>query len=183
MDFELLDSEDIYKGRVFAVRRERVRYPDGRLVSLDILHHSGAVTIVPVDAQGEIWFVRQYRHPAGGMLLELPAGTLETGETPEACAQREVREEIGMAAGALERIGAFYLAPGYSTEYMLVYLATQLRHEPLQRDPDEYLRVEKFPLGQVYEMAIDGRIHDAKSVAALFLARRHLASLFGSGEE
>jgi ADP-ribose pyrophosphatase len=127
-----------------------------------------------VDADGNLLFVRQYRHAAGLDLLELPAGTLEVGEAPEACARREVREETGMAAGALEHLGQFYLAPGYSTENMHVYLATDLRPDPLQPDADEFLSVEKLSLEKALEMAHSGLLPDAKTLAALLLARPRL---------
>ena len=94
MPFEIIHSEKIYQGRVFGVRCDRVSLPNGRSVELDIVEHPGAVTLVPVDDQGNLWFVRQYRHGGRVNLLELPAGSLEPGEPPEACALREVREEI-----------------------------------------------------------------------------------------
>jgi ADP-ribose pyrophosphatase len=171
MTFELLGSEKTYQGRVFDVRRDRVRMPGGKQAEVDIVDHPGAVTLVPVDAQGRVWMVRQYRHAAGVELLELPAGTLGPAETPEACARREVREEIGMAAGRLEKIGEFYLAPGYSTEFMYVFLATELSPDPLQADEDEFLSVETIPLEQLLQMAGSGQIRDGKSLAALFLLR------------
>jgi ADP-ribose pyrophosphatase len=117
MPFETLTHEIIYRGRAFNVRRDQVRFPDQHTMHLDIIEHAGAVTLLPLDENGCILFVRQYRHAAGKMLLELPAGTLEVGEPPEDCAHREMREETGMAAGKLLKIGEFFLAPGYSTEY------------------------------------------------------------------
>ncbi len=170
MEFKTLTSEVIYDGRVFDIRHERVSYPDGRVAELDILRHGGAVTIVPVDGEGQIWFVRQYRHGAGGLMLELPAGTLSENEPPQVCAEREIREEIGMAAGQMEGIGEFYLAPGYSTEYMYVYLATGLRPDPLQKDADEFLTPEAYSVRQAYAMLRENRLRDAKTVAALALA-------------
>jgi ADP-ribose pyrophosphatase len=177
MTFETLHSEKTYRGRAFEVRRDQVRLPNGSTAHLDIVEHSGAVTLLPVDAQGRVWFVRQYRHAAQLELLELPAGTLEPGEPPEACARREIREEIGMSAGRLQKLGAFFLAPGYSTEFMHVFLATDLSPAPLPGDENEILRVERLPLGEVYKMAAGERIQDAKSLAALLLARPHLQSL------
>lgn len=174
MPFELLKSEIIYPGRAFTIRRDTLRLPDGRETRLDIVEHTGSVLILALDANGHLLFVRQYRHSAGLDLLELPAGTLEEGESPEACARREVREETGMAAGRLEPLGGFFLAPGYSTEYMNVYLATELRFDPLEADPDEFLSVERIPLTEALAMCERGEIPDAKSLAALLLAREHL---------
>jgi ADP-ribose pyrophosphatase len=160
-----------YHGKAFDVRQDQVRLPDGQVISLDIVSHVGAVTIVPIDEQGRIWFVRQYRHAAGKELLELPAGTLEDGEAPEVCAQREVREEIGMAAQEIRKIGEFFLAPGYSTEYMVIFLARRLYPDPLPGDQDEFLSAEPLPWERAYQMAEKGEIQDAKSLTALFLAR------------
>ncbi len=177
MPFELLKSEIVYPGRAFTIRRDTLRLPDGHETRFDIVEHPGSVVILPVDDQGNLLFVRQYRHAAGLDLLELPAGTLDEGEAPETCARREIREETGMAAGNLEHLGGFYLAPGYSTEYMHVYLATGLRPDPLEADADEFLTVEVIPLGMALEMARRGEIPDAKSLAAIFLAQSHLEKL------
>ena len=174
MPFEILKSEIVYPGRAFTIRRDTLRLPDGHETRFDIVEHHGSVIIIPIDEQGHLLFVRQYRHAAGLDLLELPAGTLDEGEAPETCAHREVREETGMAAGHLEYLGGFYLAPGYSTEYMHVYLATDLRHDPLEADADEFLTVEYVPLSKALAMARRGEIPDAKSLAALFLAQSHL---------
>jgi ADP-ribose pyrophosphatase len=172
--FDLLNSETIYTGRVFSLQRDAVRLPDGKTARLDILRHPGAATIVPVDDARRVWFVQQYRHAAGRVLLELPAGTLNAGEAPEVCAAREVREEIGMAAGKLEYLGGFFNAPGYSTEFLHIYLATDLRPDPSPHDDDEFLEIEKIPIAMAMAMASDGRIVDAKSIAALMLTRGKL---------
>jgi len=177
MPFELLKSEVVYPGRAFTIRRDTLRLPDGHETRLDIVEHIGSVIIIPMDADGNILFVRQYRHAAGLDLLELPAGTLDVGEASETCALREVREETGMAAGKLEHLGGFYLAPGYSTEYMNVYLATDLRSDPLEADADEFLSVERIPLVEALTLAKHGEIPDAKSLAAFFLVKSHLPTL------
>ena len=174
MSFELLKSEPVFQGRAFKIRRDSLKTPDGREIKYEIVEHVGSVVIVPMDAQGDLLFVRQYRHAAGMDLLELPAGTRNGDEPYEACAAREIREETGMAAGKLERIGDFYLAPGYSTEFMAVFLAADLTHNPLDPDEDEFLQVEKIPVGKAIEMAEQGELPDAKTLAALFLARRFL---------
>ena len=124
-----------------------------------------------------VWFVRQYRHPAGIELLELPAGTLDADENPAECAARELREEIGMAAESLVEIGSFFLAPGYSTEYMYVFLARELSPAPLAADEDEDLAPERIEAGRALEMVRDGSFQDAKTIAALHLVRRYLTDL------
>jgi len=174
MKFELLKSETSYEGRAFSVRCDHLLTPDGKTVKYDIIQHVGSVILIPVDADGEMYFVRQYRHAAQVDLLELPAGTLEPGEPPVDAAGREVREETGMAAEKLQEIGSFYLAPGYSTELMHVFLATGLSHNPLEPDADEYLSVEKMPVAEALRFAESGQMQDAKSLAALLLAKPYL---------
>ena len=180
MPFELIKSEIILQGRAFKIRRDHLKTPDGRETKFEIVEHGGSVVIIPVDEQGNIWFVRQYRHAAGMDLLELPAGTRDSVDEPyEECAAREIREETGMEAGKLEDLGKFYLAPGYSTELMGVFLATNLKHNPLDPDADEFLSVEKMPVKDAIAMAERGEMPDAKSLAALLLARPHLEKYSG----
>lgn len=174
MPFELLKSEPLFQGRAFKIRRDTMKTPDGGETRLEIVEHGGSVVIVPVDGEGNMLFVRQYRHAAGLDLLELPAGTRDENEPHADCATREIREETGMAADTLIRVGDFFLAPGYSTEFMAVFLATDLRHDPLEADADEFLQVEKMPVREAVQMAERGEMPDAKSLAALFLARPYL---------
>lgn len=174
MSFELIRSESLVNGRAFKIRRDTLRTPDGRETRLEIVDHGGSVVVIPVDEEHNILFVKQYRHAAKADLLELPAGTRDGDEPYEECAAREVREETGMAAGKLQKLGEFYLAPGYSTELMAVFLATELKDDPLQADDDEFLQVEKIPAKQALQMAEQGELQDAKSLAGLLLARTHL---------
>ncbi len=174
MPFELLKSEILMKGRAFSIRRDHLKTPDGRETKFEIIEHGGSVVIIPVDSNGNMLLVRQYRHATGQDLLELPAGTLDGDEDPKVCAAREIREETGMQAGTLTKLGDFYLVPGYSTEFMHVFLATGLRHNPLDADDDEFLSIESIPVAEVIQMADRGEIPDAKSLAALFLAKSSL---------
>jgi ADP-ribose pyrophosphatase len=174
MPFELIRSETLLQGRAFKIRRDYLKTPDGRETQLEIVEHGGSVVLLPIDGLGNLLFVWQYRHAAGKDLLELPAGTRDQDEPFEECAAREIREETGMQAGKLQKIGEFYLVPGYSTEFMAIFLATELRENPLQADEDEFLQVESIPLQRAFEMAERGKIQDAKSLAALLLARPHL---------
>ena len=171
MLIETIARETIYRGRAFNVRRDEVRFPNQHTMHLDIIEHVGAVTILPIDSEGRILFVRQYRHATGKELLELPAGTLDVGELPENCALREIREETGFATEKLIKLGEFYLAPGYSTEYMVVYLASELHPDPLPGDQDEFITLEPIPIELAYSLALNGEIQDGKSLAALLLAR------------
>ncbi|MEW6404919.1 MAG: NUDIX hydrolase [Chloroflexota bacterium] len=174
MPFEFIKTEMLYKGRAFAIRRDFLKTPDGRETKLDIVEHGGSVVLVPVDGEGNILFVRQYRHATGKDLLELPAGTRDEDEPYLVCAAREIREETGMEAGKLVKVGEFFLAPGYSTEFMAVFIATELKVNPLQADEDEFLELERIPIQKAFEMAEKGEVLDAKSLAGLLLARPHL---------
>ncbi|HSG42877.1 MAG TPA: NUDIX hydrolase [Anaerolineales bacterium] len=174
MTFELIRSETLLQGRAFKIRRDHLKTPDGRDTKFEIIEHGGSVIIIPIDADGNIHFVRQYRHAAGVNLLELPAGTRDGGEPYDECAAREIREEIGMEAGKLQKVGEFYLAPGYSTEFMVVYIGTDLKYNPLEADDDEFLSVEKIPFGEAIQRAERGEVPDAKSLAALLLAKPYL---------
>lgn len=174
MTFTTISSKTIFQGKVFNLHQDEVRMPNGNQTRLDIIQHPPSVTLLPVDDEGQIWFIRQYRHAAGEELLELPAGVVEKGEAPLACAQREIREETGMSAARFELIGEFYLVPGYSSEYMYVYLAGELKDDPLPGDEDEFITIERIPVDDAYRMAEAGEIKDVKSIAALLLAAPHI---------
>lgn len=179
MPFELISSEILMKGRAFTIRRDTMKTPNGGETKFDIVEHGGSVILVPVDDEGNILFVKQYRHAAGIEMLELPAGTRDGDEPFEVCAAREIREETGMEAGKLTHIGSFYLAPGYSTEYMGVFLAEDLKPNPLEADEDEFLSVEKMPLQEVMNLVKSNKIPDAKTLAALMIAKSHLNLVLG----
>ncbi len=175
MTFKLIRSETLFQGRVFKIRRDYVEAPGGRETKFDIVDHGGSVILIPIDQDGKVLFVRQPRYAVGVDLLELPAGTRDGDEPYETCAAREIREETGMEAGTLKKVGQFYLAPGYSTEYMEVYLATDLKENPLEADEDEFLTLVKIPLKEVMERVERGDVPDSKSLAALLLARSYLS--------
>lgn len=178
MPFKLLRSETLIQGRAFKVKRDTLKTPDNRETKLEIVEHEGSVVLLPLDDDGNLLFVRQYRHAVGNDLLELPAGTRNGEEPFEKCAAREIREETGMKAGNLRKLGEFYTVPGYSTEFMAVFLATKLQDDPLQADDDEFLQLERIPVKNAFGMAERGEIQDGKSLAALLLARPYLEKYF-----
>jgi len=171
MTFTTLNHEIKYQGHAFDVANVHVRLPDGRERNYDLVEHGDSVTILPLDEEGKIYFVNQHRVGAGEELLELPAGVLNDKEDPLDCAKREIREEIGMAARRFQALGGFFLAPGYTDEYMTVFLATALYDSPLDPDDDEFLDVICLPVTEVYREAFAGRFHDGKTLAALLLAQ------------
>ncbi|HXH21135.1 MAG TPA: NUDIX hydrolase [Dehalococcoidia bacterium] len=171
----LVGSHDIYRGRVVNLRVDTIEVADGENVRREVVEHPGAVVLVPVDSEGRLLWVRQYRYAVDRELLELPAGTLERGEAPEACARREVAEETGFEAGSLEMLGSFFTAPGFCTEYMHAYAATGLTPaRDAHADDDEDIQVEPLTIEEALARIDEGAIVDAKSIAALFLyLRKH----------
>ncbi|HLE27768.1 MAG TPA: NUDIX hydrolase [Anaerolineales bacterium] len=170
----LLKTETIYRGRTFSLRVDELEFHPGRSTRLDIVEHGGAVTMLPLDHENNIWFIRQYRHSVGDVLLELPAGALGEGEDPRAGAERELQEEIGMRPGRLEWLLDFWLAPGYSTELMHVYLATGLTPSKLAHDEDEVIEIEKIPAARAAAMAASGELRDSKSLVSVLVAAKRL---------
>lgn len=175
MKFTTLHSEVIYRGRVFTLRKDTVRLPNDKSTDLDILQHNGGVAIVPLDDDGNVWFVRQYRQAAGEALLEIPAGTLEVGESPLENAHRELQEEIGMNARQITRLGSCFLAPGYSSEYMHIFLARDLFPAQLPADDDEFIDVVRVPLKKALALIDEGAFRDAKTILGLLWAQHLLA--------
>ncbi|MCE1252124.1 MAG: NUDIX hydrolase [Anaerolineae bacterium] len=174
MGFEKIGQEILIKGRVFDLERLRVRLPNQQESTYEMISHPGAVAIIALDAEERILFVRQFRPASWMEVLELPAGTLERGEDVLECAKRELREETGWAAREMRELGAFYLAPGYSSEYLHMFLARDLYYAPLEADQDEFIHVEAVPVSQAYEMAHSGVFKDGKTLAGLLLAEPHI---------
>jgi ADP-ribose pyrophosphatase len=174
MPFTTLSREKKYQGHVFDVAKVQVQLPDGREHDYDLVEHGDSVTILPINEDGNITFVTQHRIGAKGELLELPAGVLNPNEDPLDCAKREIREETGMAAEHFQKLGGFFLAPGYTDEYMTVFLATGLYTAPLDPDDDEFIDITSIPVADVYTLALTGKIHDGKTLATLLLAQPHI---------
>lgn len=166
---ETTHSESIYKGRVFDVRLDTI-VEDGVEYQREMVVHRGSAVIVPLFDDGTVALVRQYRHPAGDYLLEIPAGSLEDGEDPLAGAARELEEEIGVTAANLERIAEFYVSPGFLTEKMYVFLATELTETGQQLEDDELIEIQRIPLTEAAHLARTGQIQDAKTIIGLLAA-------------
>jgi ADP-ribose pyrophosphatase len=181
LDERVVERKPVYKGRYLAVEVDRLARADGSESLRDVVVHPGAVVVAPLDSDGRLLLVTQYRVPAGGAMLELPAGTLDVHdgaiEDPLIAAHRELEEETGYRAGSMERIGGFWSAPGFSTEYLTLYLATDLRaavDNRLSPDADENLRLSRLPWRDAVAAVEGGVIEDAKSVAGIMLLARRL---------
>jgi ADP-ribose pyrophosphatase len=166
-----LDIKQIYQGRKIRLRLDTIQRKDGKIISREIVEYPDSVAAVALDDEGKVFLVRQLRRAIGQALLEIPAGSIDPGESPEDAARRELREEIGFDPQKLEGMGGFYLSPGYSTEYMHLFLATRLIFSPLKASDTADIEVVQVSLGQALSFISSGEIRDAKSVAALLLAK------------
>jgi ADP-ribose pyrophosphatase len=165
----ILDSKIVFEGRVFSISVDTVREADITYVR-EVVRHPGSSVIVPVFDDGTVALVRQYRHPAVRYLLEVPAGTLDSGERPEQGAARELEEELGLVAENWELLSEFFVSPGFCVEKMWVYLATGLTETAQRLEADELIEVVRLPFSRALEMISDGEIEDAKTIIGLMLA-------------
>ena len=170
MPRQLLESEKIFEGAVFDVLRDRLREENGIEIVREVVRHPGGAGALPLFDDGRVALVKQYRHPARRELLEIPAGRIEGGETPETCAARELEQEIGFLAGRIEKLAEFYTTPGFCGEKLHVYLATDLTPSSQALDHDELIEVVYLPFAEAAQMVERGGIEDSKTIIALLLA-------------
>jgi ADP-ribose pyrophosphatase len=166
------EIREIYKGKVVHLMVEEVTLPNGNRATVEVIRHPGAAAVVPFLSRDEILLVRQYRHAAGGYLLEVPAGKLDPGEPPEVCAERETEEEVGYRPGRLIRLGSIITTPGFTDEIIHLFAAYDLTPGRTQLGPDEVLSVLRIPFAEALAQVERGEIEDAKSVCAILLAAR-----------
>jgi len=174
MQEKILSTEKIYSGRVINVAVHDVLLPDGTRTKRELVQHPGAVAIVALAPRRKVLLVRQFRIAAGKVLSEIPAGTLRPNEPPEQCAIRELQEETGYKPGQLEALGGFYVAPGYTTEYIHLFLATDLTESHLDGDADEFIELDQVSLRTALAMIERGEIVDGKSITGLLRVARRL---------
>jgi ADP-ribose pyrophosphatase len=170
-DAQLATSE-LYKGKVFRLDRDTVRFPDGKEAELDIIRHPGASAIVPLmsDPEGDdpqLLLLRQYRYAAGGYIYEVPAGRLDGDESPAACAVRELKEETGCTAAKMEPLFTMFTTPGFTDEKIHVFMATGLTHGESAREADEFADVIVMGLAEALELIRTGEIMDAKTALSI----------------
>jgi ADP-ribose pyrophosphatase len=164
---EVLSSRTVYDGHIIKLRLDDVRMPDGRETTREIIEHGAVVAIVAIDADGNALLVRQFRLPAGKELLEIPAGGIDGDEEPADAVRREMQEETGYLPGKVEKMGGFYSAPGFCTEYLYLYLAADLTPSRLYAEDTESITLERVSVEEIPELITSGRICDAKSIAGL----------------
>ncbi len=177
MSFEtVLASERVYDGRILNLRVDEIRTSNGVEALREIVENSAAVAIVALDDRQRVVLVRQYRHAVRSLVVEIPAGKLDGDEDPLEGAQRELREETGFRAGSYQELGRFYPAPAWSTEFVYLYLATELIPGPTQLEADEAIELLHVSLAEAIEMIHSGAITDGKTMAALLLVQQGLSS-------
>ncbi|MBK9611751.1 NUDIX hydrolase [Candidatus Amarobacter glycogenicus] len=175
-DPRLISTETAYAGRLFNVSLDTIEMDGGVIAYRETIRHPGAVAMVPVTAEGNLLLVTQYRHAAGRRLLELPAGTLEAGEAPLAAVSRELQEEVGHRPGKIEPLGGFFVVPGYATEFIHLFVCTELEPSTLDADDDEDIEVETLTPGEAIAALESGEICDAKSVIGILRWVRQVES-------
>lgn len=156
-----------YEGVVIDVRLDLAKLPDGSTALREVVEHPGGVAVLPLEADGTVWCVRQFRYPFGEQLVEIPAGRLEPGEAPEDAARRELKEETGLTADTLTPLGRQYATPGYCGEVLHVYLARGLHRGEAHLDPGEFLNVEMHTLDELVELALTDLLPDVKTAVAV----------------
>jgi ADP-ribose pyrophosphatase len=167
LEEKTLSSQLIYKGRAVKLRVDTVITANGRETTREIVEHADCVAIVAIDADNNVLLVNQFRKPVEKELLEIPAGGIDPDEDPESAVCRELREETGYLPKRVERLGGFYSAPGYCTEYLYLYLATDLTPSQLYAEDTESIKLVRVPITQIPHLIASGSICDAKSIAGL----------------
>lgn len=179
MNFEekTVAQKHIYQGNIIKIDTLTVTLPDGREATRDLVTHPGASVIIPLNENGELYMVRQYRKPIERMSLEIPAGKLDNGEDPGICAARELKEETGLSAEKLEHLVSVHTTPGFCNEILHIYLATGLKEGEQCADEDEFITSEKIPVNELVNMVMSGEITDAKSIIGILMADRIIRKL------
>lgn len=167
-------TQNIFSGRVLEFRVDTVELPDGSLATRELVHHPGGVAVVPVDDEGYVYLVRQWRKPYEEAVLEIPAGKRDKGEHPLTGAKRELNEETGLIAEKYTDLGSFYPSPGYVDEVIYLYLATGLKKGDAHPDDDEYVETEKIHIDTLTDMIMKNEIKDGKTIAAVLKAKMFL---------
>ena len=169
MDEKTVSSEIVYSGRAVNLRVDTIQTADGRVTTREIVEHPDCVAVVAVDANDNILMVRQYRKSVGKELLEIPAGGIEPGETPEAAVEREMREETGMQPRRIVKLGGFYSSPGFCTEYLHLYLVSDMINNPLVAEDTMGIEICPFRKDEIQKLIASGQICDSKTIAGLLV--------------
>lgn len=168
MSYEIKSSTEKFKGHICSVKVDEITLPNGKIAKREIVVRGNAAAIVPIDNDGKIILVRQYRHAVGKEVLEIPAGMLEKDEDPKICAIRELEEETAYKASKITPVCAMHTSIGFSTEILYLYIAEELSEGTLNLDPEEFIVVEKYTLDEALNLIKNGEITDSKTIAGIF---------------
>lgn len=166
-----INRREVYKGKIFTVAEDTIQFPNGTTATWDVILHDGATAVVPIDNEGKIVLVEQYRCVEDGLILEIPAGKLEKGEEPFSCALRELEEETGYKAKKLIPVCQIYSAVGFSDEIIQIYAAIGLEPGVQNLDDDEYVDIKKYTIQEIINMILEGKIKDSKTISAVFAVK------------
>lgn len=164
---ETTETRTIFNGKIVRLREDQVILSNGNKATREIVEHSGAVAVLPINEDGNIFLVKQFRKPIEGELLELPAGKLETGENPQDCAIRELEEEIGYKAGNIKKLISLYTSPGFSNEIIHIFVASNLERTQIHRDDDELMDILEMSFERAKDMIYEGKIIDGKTIVGI----------------
>ncbi|MFQ6103617.1 MAG: NUDIX hydrolase [Candidatus Glassbacteria bacterium] len=168
-------SKDVFIGRIFTVKLDRLKFENGKEVDMEVVRHGGAAAVVPVKEDGRIVLIRQFRYTVDKYIWEVPAGKFDESEDSVTCALREMEEEVGYRAGEIEKLGSILTTPGFSDERIDIYLARDLEKVQRHLDPDEFIDVVDVPIDEAIDMIENGEIEDSKSIIALLFASRRFS--------
>lgn len=165
--YETISSKKVYEGRILNIVQDEITLPNGKTAMREVIQHSGAAAVLPIDENGMLVLVSQYRHAAKQMVLEIPAGILEKGEKPIACAKRELEEETGYKSEDITFLTEIFTAIGYSDEVIHIYLAKNLEQGTINLDPEEFIEIQKYTLEEAVQMIFDSKITDSKTIISI----------------
>lgn len=170
LEEKTLSSESVYDGKIFKVTRDNALLENGTEATREVVHHSGGVTVIPINEKNEILMVKQYRYPHHKAILEIPAGKLEKNESHYQCGKRELLEETGCTCSEYKYLGEIIPTPAYVSEVIHLYMAKGLEYSKQSLDSDEFLDIEKIPLEKAYQMVMNGEITDSKTQIGILKA-------------
>lgn len=173
---KMVSSQKIFKGKVVELYFDNVRLPNNKIATREKVVHPGAVAVVPVNANNEIVFVKQYRYPIDKALIEIPAGKIDNNEPPIKCAERELEEEVGAIDGKFTHLTTIYTSPGFCNEKIDIFLVQEFKEKRSKPEADEFLHILKIPFIKCIQMIDSGEISDAKSIIGILLAQDYLRS-------
>ncbi|MCL5771253.1 MAG: NUDIX hydrolase [Actinobacteria bacterium] len=171
---KLLNSKKVFDGKIIKLFFDNVILPNNKIATREKVWHPGAVAIVPLTVENDIILIKQYRYPVGETLVEIPAGKLDKNEIPIDCARRELQEEVGAVGGNLVHLTSFYTTPGFSNEYLHLFLAINFEKKQNNPDEDEFLQIIKIPIKSSVDWIFEGKIKDAKSIIGILLTNEYI---------